>query len=227
MNIKFYGNAVLLYTGRWYIGKMRYNVQNHLENIIKPYNVDVVIIISKSQLFCGDEHMFSDDVKKQFGNITLKLKYFNKDVKFPLNNTIYKNLTFFKKNVFKIWFYQFNNLRRALMFAGPEYSYYIRARIDTILKGSFILPHTFNTNTVITVPTIKIRKFFTPKYNDWFYVASYSGMTAVSDTNSFNYNLSQRCFGICPEEQVEYHIIHNNYSILPYYYNMTLIRFIC
>ena len=61
----------------------------------------------------------------------------------------------------------------------------------------------------------QLNNTFTSHYCDWFYIGSHEAMWAIVDTRSFHIDYSVRCFQLCQEEQVEYHVTMHNFSFTP------------
>ena len=128
------------------------------------------------------------------------------------------------------WYAQYNHLRQSLYLAGPIYHKYVRARLDTLFYTS-IFPRDliFNYGKIIAVKERSGKNVpgGLPEYKDWFYVTDYAGMLAISDTNTYSYDLNARCYGVCQEEQVGYHIKMHNFSIQHLNMNLKLERKKC
>lgn len=103
---------------------------------------------------------------------------------------------------------------------------YIRARLDTLLKGPIPLFYLDNSEVLTTIPDPG--GWFTPHYQDYFFIAGWAGMTAVADTKEvYFFNRSLRCYGMCPEEQVEHHVRLHNFSFRPINVSVNLVRKTC
>ena len=217
--------TVVLYSGRWYVGHMGRHAKNHMKYLIGPYGADVVVTVSASQLFCGNETLFDVDLRRAFGHHLKRHQFFREDEAFSFTNSHPNQFTPWKWTMLNSWYYQFNNVRRSLELAGDEYSIYIRARIDTLLlqHAANLLP---KNQTVYAIRTSH-RGPMTPAIKDWFYVTDWGGMNAIADTRMFHHDLSMRCFGLCPEEQVEYHVKARGYSLQPGNVSMVLRRLHC
>jgi len=139
-------------------------------------------------------------------------------------------LTPYKWGRFRGWYAQYGHLRQSLKLAGPMYNMYVRARLDTLFVTS-ILDYNLQLNydTILAVKEksgLKVPGGLS-EYKDWFYVTNYEGMFAISDTSTYSYNLTARCYGVCPEEQVGYHIKTHNFSFKPLIMHLNLERKNC
>ena len=205
--------VVILYSGRWYIGQMTAWVESHFENLIAPFDADVVVTVSASQLHCGNQSEFDFDVKRAFRRRLKAYQFFDRDTPFKFVNPDPLRLTPYKWSMLKGWFYQYNNVANALRLAGSSYSTYIRTRIDTTFAARvpMLLP---SATEIVAIENLNIKGKFSPQYRDWFYVGDFKAMHAIVDTSFFHYNYSKRCFELCSEEQVEYHVINRNFSFV-------------
>lgn len=205
--------AVVLYSGRWYVRMMHSWVKNHMDHLIIPLKADVVVIVAKSQLHCGTPYEFESDVQEMFGSRLKRLKCYRHEPMFNFTNPDSRKLTPYKWSMLTRWFSQFNNVAKALELAGPSYDVYIRARIDVAFESR--LPNFFfrdKTRKIFAIGSETQRPLFSPKIKDRLYVADFEGMKAIVDTSWFLYNYSERCFQMCPEEQVAIHAYARNYS---------------
>lgn len=218
--------GVVLYTGRWAVGHMNLYVENHLQQLIRPHHLDVIVHGFQEQLCaCDGQEAFVQDVQKQFGSLLTEVQYHNRSRHhFPIHyaGADPHILSPFKHGQARQWFEQFTHVRQAFATAvAVGYEFVVRARIDGLINGFVLPPMPLPANSVFAIRNVP-GGHFAPVWSDWMYVAMVPVFMAVVDTHLAFLNETVRCYGTCPEEQVEMHVTTSGSVMHQLHANITL-----
>ena len=83
--------AAVLYSGRWYVNRMAQWVQNHMDHLVTPLRADVILVVSRDQLFCGNKSEFHIDARRMFGARLKKAAVVHDEKKFPHEQSPHTN----------------------------------------------------------------------------------------------------------------------------------------
>ena len=236
-------SGVVLYTGRWAVGlgRMQPYVNNHVEHLIRPLALDVVVHGYDSQI-CGANtsrvraNELQTDVRGVFaasGHARgLQVEHFRRDPQTEKVNssyTLYRGMSrmvrldSWQRRYLASWRTQFGKLGRA--FASPHsYSFVVRARLDVLFQEDAVLPRwPLPMDIAFALPGDRSRNPMKQvKFKDWLYAASVLVFTELVNTSSVYLNESVRFFGACPEEQVHAHLLARGMDFRPWNVNVRM-----
>lgn len=201
--------GVVLYTGRWRADNMRQFVTNHKIHLIRPYELDVVVIGYAINLCNIKDNDFERIVRPVWNmhSDRLKVKMISTETH-VVPHKYTRALSAWKKEQYSIYFHQFIHLQKAIQVAHQwkQHSFYVRARIDVLFSSVPVFAMQ-DLDKKVVYATRKDSGWRQNRsiaiWQDWLYVSNREGMACVANVSTEPIFSNQvRGFGTCPEEQV-------------------------
>lgn len=212
--------GVALYSGRWrHHAEVRRWVEVHRALLIDPHHLDVVSVGLAVNMPCMHAAQFANSSARIWELSPARLRAVPLDEPRlpPLRPSI--PLSPFKQAQLSTWQAQFAHVAQALRVAvgWKRHAYYVRARIDVALTEVLPIDARLVRGERVVLAYEKAGGWAADRtvefFHDWFYVSNREGMQAIGDTRDPILNVTRRCFGACPEEQVAMQLERRRFAL--------------